>query len=110
MMSIKEAKAILAGINVTTEQAEKSGKYISDKIEQSKKSGAYRKQGGVMFKFSDNSVAWIALWKMDGELFLYLTERGENIYCGSDVDECGEMLYKLGIAHKMYGKKFLGCA
>lgn len=110
MMNIREAREILATINVTAEQIEKSAKYLSDKIEQSKKSGAYRQQGGTMFKFSDGAVAWVSLWKMNSELVLHLTERGEDIYIGTNVDKCAEMLYKLGVAHKTYGKKFLGCA
>lgn len=109
MMTIREAKAILAEITVTPEQIEKSKKYMLDKIEASMKSKAYQRQGGVLFEFSDDSVAWIAIWHLYGKTY-HLTERGENIYCGEDADKCAEMLYKLGIAHKMYGKKFLGCS
>ena len=109
MMTIKEARQILATIDVTEKQIEASTEYMLNKIEESKKSGAYKKQGGVMFKFStDTAVAWISLWHM-GELVYHLTERGEDIYCGPDATKCAEMLYKLGVAHKMYGKKFLGC-
>lgn len=110
MMGIKEARQILATINVTEAQIEKSAKYISDKVEQSLKTKAYQKQGGTMFEFSDGSVAWITMWTIEGEQILSLTERGEYIYCGNNLDKCAEMLYKLGVAHKIHGKKFLGCA
>lgn len=109
MMTIKEARKILKDIEVTEEQVKKSAKYLSDKTEKWMSSKAYSRQGGVPFKFSDGSIAWVSIWKMSGIAYLYLTERGENIYIGSDVNECAKMLYKLGVAHRQ-NDKFLDCA
>lgn len=109
MMTIKEAKQILSTIEVPENMIEKATQSMLDIIHNSKASGMYRKQGGTMFEFCDKAVAWISTWTFGGDLYYHLTERGEMLYCGSNATECAKMLYKVGIAHKQYGKQFLGC-
>lgn len=105
MMTANHAYAILAGITVTPERVEKSKKYMLDKIKKSRENKMYYKQGGTMFKFSDDAVAWIKIWGDD----YHLTERGETMYLGEDARECAEVLCKMGIAHNLYPNEFLGC-
>lgn len=107
MMTIKKAKEILDTIEVSQRQIDASEKKMSKKIEDAISSGQYRKQGGVMFKFSDGEVAWITKTSLWGEDF-HLTERGETLYIGDDKKKCAEMLCKLGLAHIQY-ENFLGC-
>ena len=108
MMTGTEARKILRSISVDAGMVEKAHTAMMAKIEKSRKSGMYRKQGGVMFEFANGHVAWISIWKYDGKDAYFLNERGERLYEGYDTKECAEMLCKLGLAHKQYDN-FLAC-